>query len=60
MLRIAHVRYATGISTVTEVADAQTSVTRARQGHVRALSDLRITEAELRLAMGTIAKEVQP
>jgi len=57
MLRIAHVRYSTGISTVTEVADAQTSVTRARQGHVRALSDLRVAEAELRLAMGSFSRE---
>ncbi len=52
MLRIAHVRYSSGMSTVTEVADAQTSVTRARQGQIRALSDLRMAEAEFRLAKG--------
>ncbi|MBF0542824.1 MAG: TolC family protein [Candidatus Riflebacteria bacterium] len=57
MLRVAHVRYSSGISTMTEVADAQTSVTRAKQGQIRAMSDLRIAEIELRLAMGVNPKE---
>ncbi|MBF0502609.1 MAG: TolC family protein [Candidatus Riflebacteria bacterium] len=52
MLRITHVRYSSGMSTATEVADAQTSLTRARQGYIRALSDMRMAAAEFRLAMG--------
>ena len=52
MLRITHVRYSSGMSTATEVADAQTSLTRARQGYTRAISDLRLADAEFRLATG--------
>lgn len=52
MLRITHVRYSSGISTATEVADAQTTLTRARQGYIRALSDMRMAAAEFRLALG--------
>ena len=51
-LRIANVRYQEGVGTATEIADAQTTLTRARQGLTRARAEAGITEAELRLATG--------
>jgi outer membrane protein len=50
--RIAGVRYTAGVGTALEVADAQTALTRARQGTIRALTDWQLAMAELRLAVG--------
>jgi outer membrane protein TolC len=51
-LRIANIRYDAGVSTATEIADAQASLTRARFGLVRALTEWRLADAELRFAAG--------
>ncbi len=52
LLRLANVRYAGGVGTAMEIADAQASLTRARQGLTSARAERGIAEAELRLAVG--------
>jgi len=59
MLRIATVRYQEGIGTAMEIADAHTTVTRARQGLVQAQTQAAIAEGELRLATGATNWSIQ-
>ena len=54
-LRIANVRYAAGVGTAVEVADAESSLTSAQQGLTQALTQWGIASAELRYAVGTPA-----
>ena len=60
MLRIANVRYQEGVGTATEIADAQTVLTRARQGLVQARVQTGIAEAELHLAVGSTTIPTNP
>lgn len=55
--RLADVRFAGGVGTATEVADATASLVRARYGLVRAQTDRGIAEAEQALAVGSVAVE---
>ena len=62
LFRVANVRYEGGVGTPTEVADALTTLTTARQGVTRALTAWGIASAQLRYATGqpipvTTAKE---
>lgn len=52
--RLADVRFAGGVGTATEVADAKGSLARARYGLVRAETDRGIAAAELALAVGSM------
>lgn len=58
--RLAQVRYGGGVATPTEVADAQTALTRAQQELVRALAATQSARAQLELAMGTADQTAQP
>jgi outer membrane protein TolC len=63
--RLADVRFAGGVGTATEVADAKGSLARARFGLVRAEAEHGIAEAQLALAVGSVpaadpAEEAQP
>ena len=51
-LRIANVRYAAGVGTAVEVADAESSFTSAQQGLTQAITQWGIATAELRYATG--------
>lgn len=51
--RLADVRFAGGVGTATEVADAKTSLARARYGLVRAQAERGIADAEQALAVGS-------
>lgn len=51
--RLADVRFAGGVGTATEVADAKGSLASARYGLVRAEADRGIADAELALAVGS-------
>lgn len=55
--RLADVRFAGGVGTATEVADAKGSLARARYGLVRAEADRGIADAELALAVGSMPTE---
>lgn len=57
LLRLAEVRFAGGVGTATEVADAQASLARARHGATRAGADQGIAAAELALAVGATRAE---
>lgn len=52
--RLADVRFAGGVGTAVEVADAKTSLARARFGLVRARADRGIADAEQALAVGSV------
>lgn len=53
LLQLADVRFSGGVGTATEVADAQTSLARARYGMTRAGAEQGIAAAELALAVGS-------
>jgi outer membrane protein TolC len=53
-LRIVQKRYETGMTTFVDVLGAETSLIRARTNALQALYDNNISEAELRLAKGTL------
>ncbi len=55
--RLADVRFAGGVGTATEVADAKGSLARARYGLVRAEADRGIADAEQALAVGSVPTE---
>ncbi len=55
--RLADIRFAGGVGTATEVADAKGSLARARYGLVRAEADRGIADAELALAVGSAPAE---
>lgn len=55
--RLADVRFAGGVGTATEVADAKGSLARARYGLVRAEADRGIAAAEQALAVGALPAE---
>ncbi len=59
-MRIAVVRYQGGVSTAAEIADAQATLTRARQGLVTAQANLLITRAEFDFALGAPTTEATP
>ncbi|MHB0939624.1 MAG: TolC family protein [Armatimonadota bacterium] len=52
LFQIATVRQEAGVGTAVEIADAQTTLTRARQGVNQALTEWNLAAAELRLATG--------
>jgi outer membrane protein TolC len=52
--RLAEVRFAGGVGTATEVADAAASLARARYGRLRAEAESGIAKAELALAIGAL------
>jgi len=52
LFEIATVRQEAGVGTAVEIADAQTTLTRARQGVNQALNEWNLAAAELRLATG--------
>ncbi len=56
--RLADVRFAGGVGTATEVADAKGSLARARYGLVRAEAEHGIAAAEQELALGAVPTEV--
>jgi outer membrane protein TolC len=55
--RLADVRFAGGVGTATEVADAKGSLARARYGLVRAEAEHGIAAAQLALAVGSVPAE---
>lgn len=57
LLRLAEVRFAGGVGTATEVADAQAALARARHSRTRASAERGIAAAELALAVGSTATE---
>jgi outer membrane protein TolC len=58
-LRIVEKRYKNGISTITELLDAQTFLNKARTEYVSALADYKKAVAELFFAVGIIDKRYQ-
>ncbi len=57
LLRLAEVRFAGGVGTATEVADAQASLARALYSRTRAGAEKGIAAAELALAVGSTVTE---
>lgn len=57
LARLADVRFAGGVGTATELADAKASLAMARYGLVRAHADSGIAGAEMRLAVGAAPRE---
>ena len=55
-LRLAQERYRVGAGTLLDIITAQTSLTRAKSTLIRAKYDARISEAQLKEAMGTLGK----
>ena len=53
LVRLADVRFAGGVGTATEMADAQASLAGALHGATRAAAEQGIAEAELALAVGS-------
>lgn len=52
LLRLAQGRYAAGVGTILELADAQVAVTDAEADHIRALTDHKTSRAQLERAIG--------
>jgi outer membrane protein TolC len=55
--RLAGVRFAGGVGTATEIADAQESLARARYGQIRAEAERAIAAADVALAVGSTPTE---
>lgn len=60
LYEVATVRQEAGVGTAVEIADAQTTLTGARQGVNQALNDWNLAAAELRLATGQDVPAVTP
>ena len=58
-LQIAQDRYAEGLALLTQVLDAESALTGARQRRVAAATDYQVAVAALARARGTILKETE-